>query len=82
MKGVPVTKLEAVAAELGCTMGQLAIAWAAHNPRVSTVITGASRMSQLQENLGALQKTLPAQALAELDKLFAPPKRKVSLEML
>jgi len=32
----------------------LAIAWAAHNPRVSTVITGASRMSQLQENLGAL----------------------------
>ena len=53
-KNAAVSKLEAVATALGCTMGQLAIAWAAHNPRVSTVITGASRMSQLQENLGAL----------------------------
>ena len=59
-RNAAVTKLEVVASELGCTLGQLAIAWAAHNPRVSTVITGASRMSQLQENLGAL---------AVLDKL-------------
>ena len=53
-RNAAVTQLEAVAKELGCTLGQLAIAWAAHNPRVSTVITGASRMSQLQENLGAM----------------------------
>jgi len=50
-----VTKLETIANGLGCTLGQLAIAWAAHHPRVSTVITGASRMSQLQENLGAME---------------------------
>ena len=53
-RNAAVTQLETIANGLGCTLGQLAIAWAAHNPRVSTVITGASRMSQLQENLGAM----------------------------
>jgi voltage-dependent potassium channel beta subunit len=43
-----------VAEELGCTPAQLAIAWCAKNPRVSTVITGASRVEQVHENLGAL----------------------------
>ena len=40
--------------ELGCTPAQLAIAWCAHNPHVSTVITGASRPEQVTENMGAL----------------------------
>ena len=53
-KNAAVAKLEAVAAELGCPLPQMAIAWAARNPRVSTVITGASRLAQLQENLGAV----------------------------
>ncbi len=53
-KNAAVAQLEPVAAELGCTLAQLAIAWAAKNPRVSTVITGASRVDQLQSNLGAL----------------------------
>jgi voltage-dependent potassium channel beta subunit len=43
-----------VAEELGCSPAQLAIAWCACNPRVTTVILGASRVEQLQENLGAL----------------------------
>jgi voltage-dependent potassium channel beta subunit len=49
-----VRQLQVIAEELGCTLAQLAIAWCAHNPRVSTVITGASRPEQVQENLGAL----------------------------
>lgn len=49
-----VKALEPIAAELGCTLSQLAIAWCAKNPNVSTVITGASRVSQVQENMGAL----------------------------
>ncbi len=53
-KNAAVAQLEPVAAELGCTLAQLAIAWAAKNPRVSTVITGASRVDQLHANLGAL----------------------------
>ena len=44
----------AVAAQLGERPSQLAIAWCLRNPQVSTVILGASRVSQLQENLGAL----------------------------
>jgi len=48
-----VAKLEVVAKELGCTLAQLAIAWCARNPNVSTVITGASRVSQVHENLKA-----------------------------
>ena len=36
------------------TPAQLAIAWCTKNPRVSTVITGASKVSQLQDNLGAM----------------------------
>jgi voltage-dependent potassium channel beta subunit len=44
-----------LAEELGCTPAQLAIAWCAKNPNVSTVITGASRVEQVQENMGALE---------------------------
>jgi voltage-dependent potassium channel beta subunit len=52
-KNEAVAKLEAIAKELGCTLAQLAIAWCARNPRVSTVITGASRVEQVRENLEA-----------------------------
>ena len=52
-KNDAVVKLDAVAKELGCTLAQLAIAWCARNPNVSTVITGASRVSQVEENLKA-----------------------------
>lgn len=47
-------KLLAIAHELGCTPGQLALAWCLRNRRVSTVITGASRPAQVEENMRAL----------------------------
>jgi voltage-dependent potassium channel beta subunit len=53
-RNAKVRELRAIADELGCTLSQLAIAWCARNPRVSTVITGASRVEQVQENLGAI----------------------------
>jgi len=49
-----VERLRPIAAELGCSMSHLAIAWCAANPRVSTVITGASRASQVVENFEAI----------------------------
>lgn len=49
-----VRALQPVADELGCSMAQLALAWCAKNPHVSTVITGASRPEQVQENMKAL----------------------------
>jgi len=50
-----VRALTSVAEDLGCTLAQLSIAWCALNPHVSTVITGASRVEQVHENLAALE---------------------------
>ena len=50
-----VQEVVGVAKELGCTPAQLAIAWCAKNPNVSTVVTGASRVEQVRENMEALQ---------------------------
>ena len=68
-KNAAVLQLEPIAAELGGTLGQLAIAWVARNPRVSSVITGASRRSQLDANLGALALVdkLTPELLARID---------------
>jgi voltage-dependent potassium channel beta subunit len=58
-----------LAKELGCTPAQLAIAWCAKNPRVSTVITGASRVEQVRENMRALEviPLLSDEIMARLD---------------
>ena len=53
-KNAIVAKLSLVAKALDCTTAQLAIAWCVKNPRVSTVITGASRLSQVTENMKAM----------------------------
>jgi voltage-dependent potassium channel beta subunit len=47
-------RLRPISKELDCTLSQLAIAWCASNPHVSTVITGASRKAQVVENMGAI----------------------------
>ncbi|MGI9051101.1 MAG: potassium channel beta subunit family protein [Ilumatobacteraceae bacterium] len=49
-----VEALRPIADGLGCTLAQLALAWCTKNPNVSTVITGASRPSQVTENFAAL----------------------------
>ena len=56
-----VRRLVGIAEELDCTPAQLAIAWCARNPHVSTVITGASKVEQVEENMQALD------VLARLD---------------
>jgi voltage-dependent potassium channel beta subunit len=56
----------------GVTMAQLAIAWAAANPHVSTVITGASRVEQVTENMQALTalEQLDAAGVQEIAAIF------------
>jgi voltage-dependent potassium channel beta subunit len=49
-----VRQLQAIADDLGCTLAQLSLAWCAKNPHVTTVITGASRVEQVRENMIAL----------------------------
>lgn len=53
-KNGAVAQLAPIADELGASLAQLAIAWCTLNPRVSSVITGASSVAQLRTNLGAL----------------------------
>jgi voltage-dependent potassium channel beta subunit len=54
-KNAIVAQLQTIANELDCTLAQLALAWALKNPHVSSVITGASHVSQLLENLKATE---------------------------
>ena len=73
-KNAAVTQLEVIAKELDCSLGQLAIAWTAHNPHVSTVIMGASKIEQLQDNLGAIDvgSKLTPDVMAKIDALTKP----------
>jgi voltage-dependent potassium channel beta subunit len=73
-KNAAVSQLEAVAGDLGCSLAQLSIAWAARNPRVSTVITGASRTTQLHDNLGAVDviSKLTPEVMARIDEIALP----------
>ena len=68
-KNDAVARLEPIASDLGGNVAQLAIAWANRNPRVSSVILGASRLAQLQDNLGALALTpkLTPEVLERID---------------
>ena len=73
-KNEAVAQLDALAREIGGSVAQLAIAWCARNPNVSTVITGASRLGQLQDNLKAaeLLPRLTPDVLARIDEITAP----------
>ena len=65
-------RLRSLADELGISRAQLAIAWCLKNPHVSTVILGASRPEQLEENLAALEKVhlLTEEVLRRIDDLL------------
>jgi voltage-dependent potassium channel beta subunit len=69
-----VQKLARIAGELGVPLPSLAIAWCLKNPRVSTVILGASRVEQIRENLGALEVAdkLTPEVMRKIDAVSAP----------
>jgi len=69
-----VGQLAGIAAELGYDTAQLAIAWANRNPRVSSVILGASRIEQLRHNLGALAVTprLTPEVIERIEAITKP----------
>jgi len=70
-----VRQLVPIAGDLGCTLAQLALAWCLKNPHVSTVITGASRASQVVENMKALDVAprLTQDVLARIDAIVGIP---------
>jgi voltage-dependent potassium channel beta subunit len=74
-----VRELKHIAGDLGCTRPQLALAWCLINPNVSTVITGASRVEQVHENMAALDVVpkLTPEVLERIESILgnrpAPP---------
>ena len=68
-----VRALTAIAEDLGGTMAQLALAWAARHPHVSTVITGASRTEQVVENMRAVEllPKLTPEVLERIEAILA-----------
>ncbi|MFO8037790.1 MAG: aldo/keto reductase [Anaerolineales bacterium] len=67
-----VKRLTPVAEEVGCNMAQLALAWCLTNPNVSTVITGASKPSQVEENMKAMDVVdkLTPDILTRIDEIL------------
>ena len=61
----------------GCTLSQLALAWCAQQPGITSPILGPRTMEQLEDNLGALQVTVTAEDRQRVDELV-PPGRMVS----
>lgn len=59
-----------LADRVGCTRTQLALAWAAAQPGISSVILGATSKAQLEENLDSLKVEITEELGAELDALF------------
>jgi len=68
-----VRALAPVARDLSCSLAQLALAWCLKNPHVSTVITGASRPSQVKENMQAQQVVpkLSPDVMARIDAIVS-----------
>ncbi|HSG79348.1 MAG TPA: aldo/keto reductase [Acidimicrobiia bacterium] len=67
-----VAELKTVADDIGCSLAQLAVAWTVSNPDVSTVLLGASRVEQVEENLKALEVVpeLTDERLARIEEIF------------
>lgn len=72
-----VAALEPIAKELGGTIPQLALAWCLKNPFVSTVITGASRVEQVHENMkaGEIAPKITPEIMEKIDVIFGVKKK-------
>jgi len=69
-----VKRLAPIAGDLGCSLAQMSLAWCLANPHVSTVITGASRPSQVVENMKALEvkPKLTPEVMAHIEAALTP----------
>lgn len=66
-----VTQLNAVAQKRGQSLAQMAIAWVLRNPAVTSALIGASRVSQVEDNVAALRNlSFSADELAQIDRIL------------
>ena len=69
-----VDQLQTIAKGKGCSAAQIAIAWLLAKPEATSVTIGASKMTQLEDSLGAVDVELSADELATLDAAMPPPR--------
>lgn len=62
-----------ISSEMGCTPAQLAIAWCLNNPAITSVISAATRVSQVEDNLKAAEIVIPDDVAEKIDELFSSP---------
>jgi aryl-alcohol dehydrogenase-like predicted oxidoreductase len=67
-----IDRMRAIGERHRASIAQVALAWLLAKPFVSTILLGASKMSQLEDNLGAVNVELSAAEVAELDRLTEP----------
>ncbi len=67
-----VAALEPIAREMGASLAQFSLAWCLQNPHVSSVLTGASRVEQLHENMKAIKfiDSFTPDVMAAIDRVF------------
>ena len=65
-----VEQLRPLADALGVSMAELALAWCLREPNVSSVIIGATRREQIEQNVKAAGRVLPGDTLAKIDSIF------------
>jgi aryl-alcohol dehydrogenase-like predicted oxidoreductase len=63
-----VAQLQPIAADLGLTMAQMALAWVLRRPEIASAIIGASRPEQIADNVRAVGVKLPAEVLERIDR--------------
>jgi aryl-alcohol dehydrogenase-like predicted oxidoreductase len=68
-----VAALQPLAADMGATLAQFSLAWCLQNPWVSTVMTGASRVEQVHENMKALDfvDSFTPEIMSAIDRVFS-----------
>lgn len=67
-----VSRLSAIADDLGATMAQLALAWILRRPEVSSAITGATKPEQVVSNVGASEIFLEPSIIAQIEAILNP----------
>jgi len=67
-----IEKMKGIAGRHKASVAQVALAWLLAKPHVTSILLGASKVSQLEDNLGSVNVTLTAEEMKELDDLTAP----------
>jgi voltage-dependent potassium channel beta subunit len=68
-----VDRLRPISDNLGISLAQLALAWCLRKPGVSSVIIGATRIEQLEENVKSIGIELSSESIARIEELFPGP---------